>query len=268
MAEPTFDRSRFLAHLTTRRLGHTLIARASVGSTNDVAWEALADGLPDGTTVVADEQTQGRGRAERAWHTAPERGLALSVALHPGCERDRIAIAPLVAGLALARALDRLGLRTRLKWPNDLLHDGRKLAGVLCESRKLATGEDAVVIGAGVNVAQRAEDFPPELRTLATSLALAGCETDRERVAAEFLGALEPLWDEVQEGELGPILAAWKERADGWGEPVTVRTPSGPLTGRARDLDPGGALVLEVDGGRTVTVWAGDVELGAAEERR
>jgi len=268
LAEPTFDRSQFLARLTSRRLGRTLIARASVESTNDVAWEALAGGLPDGTTVVADEQTKGRGRAGRAWHTAPGLGLALSVGLHPGCDREGIGLLPLVAGLALARALDRLGVSTRLKWPNDVLWEGRKLAGLLCELRKLADGEDAVVIGAGVNVGHREADLPPELRESATSLALAGCMTDRESVAAEFLDQLEPLWDEVEEGGRERVLGAWKEHAGGWGERVTVRTPTGALSGIARDLDPSGALVLERDDGRLVQVWAGDVEPLRVEEAR
>ena len=268
MVDATFDRPRFLARLTTRRLGRTLIARARVESTNDVAWEALADGLPDGTTVVADEQTRGRGREGRAWHTAPGQGLALSVALHPGCEREGFGFLPLVAGLALARALDRLGLRARLKWPNDVLWEGKKLAGVLCESRRLATGDDAVVIGVGVNVGQRESDFPPELATLATSLALAGVATDRETVAAELLDSLEPLWDEVEEGGRERVLGAWTERAGGWGDTVTVRTPTGPVTGRARDLDPSGALRLELADGRTVTVWAGDLEPSRVEEAR
>jgi BirA family biotin operon repressor/biotin-[acetyl-CoA-carboxylase] ligase len=268
LVEATFDRSRFNERLTTRRLGRTLLARASVDSTNDVAWEALADGLPDGTTVVADQQTKGRGRAGRSWHTAPGLGLALSVGLHPGCDREGLGLLPLVAGLALGRALDRLGVATRLKWPNDVLWERRKLAGVLCEARKLADGEDAVVIGVGVNVGQRENDLPPELRELATSLALAGCATDRESVAAEFLDALEPLWDEVEEGGHERVLGAWKEHAGGWGELVTVRTPTGPLSGRTRDLDPTGALVLEREDGRLVTVWAGDVEPARVDEAR
>ncbi|HYM79951.1 MAG TPA: biotin--[acetyl-CoA-carboxylase] ligase [Candidatus Limnocylindria bacterium] len=265
-----FDRARFAAHLATRRLGRTLIARAEVESTNDVAWDALMQDAPDGTTVVADVQTRGRGRQGRGWHTAPGRGLALSIALVQGCERLQIGVLPLVAGLALARGLDGLGVATRLKWPNDLLAGatGRKLSGILCESRRLANGDDAAVIGVGVNVSQSDEDFPTELRVTATSLAIEGRAADRETVAAAFLNALEPLWHVVQEGGREPVIAAWKERAAFWGEAVTVRTPSGPVTGVARDLDPSGALVLELAGGRRVTVWAGDLEAGPVEGRR
>src|SRR5262245_2118052 len=125
MIDSHFDRARFTAALTTRRLGRTLIARAEVESTNDVAWEALTAGTPDGTCVVADVQTRGRGRGGHSWHTAPGRGLALSMLLHQGCDRRQMGIVPLLAGLALARGLESLGARAELKWPNDLLIGAR-----------------------------------------------------------------------------------------------------------------------------------------------
>ena len=271
MAEPTFDRARFAARLATRRLGRTLIARAVVESTNDAAWEALAVGAPDGTVIVADAQTRGRGRAGRSWHLAPGKGLALSALLVLGCERRALGVLPLGAGLALARALDRLGAHAELKWPNDLRLDGRKLAGILCETRGAgavsgpAAGE-AVVIGVGVNVLERREDFPAELREVSTSLALAGRAPDRETVAAEFLNALEPLWATLQEGDRAAVIEAWRARADFWGRPVRARTAAGVLEGRARTLDPDGGLVLALADGREVTVVAGDLEGGAAAD--
>lgn len=267
MADPTFDRATFEARLKTRRLGRPLIARAEVESTNDVAWDALAEGAPDGVAVVADAQTRGRGREGRVWHTAPGRGLALSLGLFEGCERGQLGFVPLVAGLALVRGLGRLGLATaRLKWPNDVLAGGRKLAGILCESRRMADGADAAVIGVGVNVAHAAPDFPDDLRAGATSLALAGLATSREAVAAEFLNALEPLWTTLQEGDRESLREAWKARAGGWGEPVTVRNAGATLRGVARDLGADGSLVLALDDGREVAVVAGDVALAAERE--
>src|SRR5262249_48221811 len=141
-----FDRARFSARLETRRLGRTLIARGSVESTNDAAWEALAAGSPDGTVVVTEEQTRGRGRSGRTRHMAPGKGLAPLVLARlrgpsrgPGGEAPPGArVLPLAAGLALARALERLGAHAELKWPNDLLLSGRKLSGILCETRRAA----------------------------------------------------------------------------------------------------------------------------------
>jgi BirA family biotin operon repressor/biotin-[acetyl-CoA-carboxylase] ligase len=260
LAESRFDRAAFTQRLRTRRLGRTLIARAEAGSTNDVAWEALAQGAGEGVTVIADRQTLGRGREGRRWHQAPGRGLAMSVGLLRGCGPAAAGILPLGVGLALSRALERLGVATRLKWPNDLLAGVRKISGILCESRRVPLG-DAVVIGVGVNVAEQLDDFPAELRPSATSLAMEGCRVSREVVAAEVLNELEPLWRALEEGGEASILAAWRARAAFWGQPVTVRTPSGPLQGIARDLDASGGLILRLEGGREVTALAGDLEV-------
>src|SRR5262245_21387386 len=250
-------------------MGRHLIVRAEVESTNDVAWEAFAQGLPDGTTVVADAQTRGRGRAGRSWQTEPGRGLALSLVMHAGCMpargpgASRGAI-PLAAGLALARGLERIGARAELKWPNDLQIAGRKVAGILCESRRggasgPASGE-AIVIGVGVNVGEERSDFAGALADSATSLAIEGARATREAVAAEFLNAFEPLWAELEEGDPAAVLAAWSERATVWGRAVGVRSPAGEVTGVAKALDSGGGLVIERDG-ETVAVVAGDLEL-------
>jgi BirA family transcriptional regulator, biotin operon repressor / biotin---[acetyl-CoA-carboxylase] ligase len=261
LAEPTFDRRAYERRLTTRHFGRTLVARAETPSTNDLAWDALAAGTPDGTAVVTDAQPQGRGRAGRAWHLAPGKGLALSLVIHQGCDRRQAGTLPLLAGLALARALEVLGVDATLKWPNDLLADGRKLSGILCESRRHPSGSDAAVIGIGVNVAQQRNDFPAELRESATSLALEGCRTTREAVAAGFLNALEPLWDELQERSRAVVLDAWKRRARFWGQVVTVRTPTGSITGVARDLSADGGLLLRLESGEETVALAGDLEL-------
>jgi len=266
LAESAFDRSAFNARLATRRLGRTLVLRAVTGSTNDDAWAAANAGAADGTVVIADHQELGRGRDGRAWHDAPGRGLAMSLLLHPGCDRTAFATTPLVVGLALALALDRLGVDADLKWPNDLLLGGRKLAGILCESRRTAAGAEAFVVGVGVNVSQSAADFPPELREAATSLQLAGhAALDREAVAAAFLNTLEPLWTEHQEGDAIAALDAWRARARFWGRAVSVRTPFGTLAGEALALADDGALVLRTAAGEDVRVLAGDVSIAGVD---
>lgn len=256
----TFDRARFRGALRTRWIGHELIARAAVDSTNDVVWEALAAGAPDGTVAVADAQVKGRGREGRTWHTAPGMGVAMSVLLRPGCERHALSVLPLAAGLALLGAFERLGAHGALKWPNDVLLSGRKVSGILCESRRGPDGDDAVVVGCGINVFQTAADFPPAVRDLATSLALEGVAADRETVAAEVLNAFEPLWTLLDQAGTAAIVEAWRARAAFWGRPLTVRTPAGEVSGIARSLADDGALLLETSGGATVRVVAGDVD--------
>lgn len=259
MAE-AFDRARFSSRLGSQRLGQRLLVRATTGSTNDDAWEALAT-LGDGAAVLALEQTSGRGREGRRWEHAPGQGLALSVALRLGCDVRQAGVIPLAAGLAVARACHALGVtQAQLKWPNDVLVREAKLAGVLCEMRRAAGGGDAVVIGIGLNVRQRAEDFPEELRAQATSLRLENADVALEDAAAEVLRQLEPLWNEVQEGDRAAVLAEWSRHSTHWGQWVTVRTPRGPVAGVALRLDPDGSLVLRNEAGSEVTVLAGDVQ--------
>jgi BirA family biotin operon repressor/biotin-[acetyl-CoA-carboxylase] ligase len=260
-----FDRGRFEALLATRRLGRPLVVRAETGSTNDDAWDALAAGAGEGFTVIAEAQTKGRGRLGRRWHTAPGRSLAMSLLLVRGCDAGALAATPLIAGLALRRALRRLGAAAELKWPNDLLLGGRKLAGVLVESRGAAAGGDrAVVVGVGVNVSQDPAAFPEDVRAVATSLAAHGCHARREDLAAAFLGEMEPLWDGLEAGGPAPALAAWRAECAMWGRAVTVATSTGTVGGVARDLDGEGRLVVETAAGGLVALAAGDVTLGAA----
>jgi BirA family biotin operon repressor/biotin-[acetyl-CoA-carboxylase] ligase len=262
----SFDRALYESRLRTRRLGRSLLARAEAESTNDAAWDALGEGMPDGFVVVADVQSAGRGRQGRSWHHAPGKGLALSVLLHQGCDRRQFGTLSLVAGLALARALERFGADAELKWPNDLLLAGRKVSGILAESRANPRGGDAAVIGTGVNVLQQPEDFPAELAHLATSLAIEGVRASREEISAEYLNALEPLWAELQEGDRGAVLEAWKKRAGFWGRELRVSSPAGVVVGVARDLDSNGGLVLEQADGSRVAVVAGDAEFAPAKQ--
>jgi BirA family biotin operon repressor/biotin-[acetyl-CoA-carboxylase] ligase len=260
-AESGFDRARFEAALTTRVLGRALILRDEAGSTNDVTWEAMTADGADGTTVIAERQPAGRGRAGRRWHLTPHRGLALSVALSSRGDRRETALLPLAAGLALAEALESLGADPELKWPNDVLIRGRKLAGILTESRRLPGRGDTVVVGVGVNVLDTREDLPLELREHTTSLAIEGVRTTREAVAAAFLDAFERRCDGLATGAREALLVAWSSRSRVWGRPVVVHAPTAIIRGVAIRLDPDGGLVVrDADGAETV-VLAGDVTL-------
>jgi BirA family biotin operon repressor/biotin-[acetyl-CoA-carboxylase] ligase len=197
----------------------------------------------------------------RVWHSSPGKGLALSVLLHPGCDPTTLSTTPLVAGLALRRGLDALGVEAWLKWPNDLLVRGRKLSGILAESRRNAEGMDVIVLGVGVNVSQESQDFPPELRDRATSIAIEGREAGREAVAAAFLNALEPLWDEHVEGDPGKVLDAWRSEAGFWGRRIVAHTPQGRVEGVAYGLDVRGGLVVRTPAGETRTVVTADLEV-------
>lgn len=181
-----------------------LIVLRRTASTNDVARALAERGAPSGTTIIAEEQSAGRGRHGRVWRAPYGRALLLSMLLRPrlrGGDEARTGTLPLRAGLAAARAIDdTTGEDTRIKWPNDVLLRGRKLAGVLCEG-SLAAGPDAfLVVGVGVNVLLEAADFPPELRTRATSLRLAlGRDVPRGALAGAVVARLRRSLAEVRD---------------------------------------------------------------------
>jgi BirA family biotin operon repressor/biotin-[acetyl-CoA-carboxylase] ligase len=261
-----FDAQRFADRLGTGFVARTFEVRKTTASTNDDAWVALAAGGPDGVAVIADEQRSGRGRMGRQWSHAVGQGLALSVGLRVPRGAAATSTIPLAAGLAVADALAALGFEPRLKWPNDVLLDGRKVAGVLCEMRRMRE-DDAVVVGIGVNVAQRPQDFPPTLAGQATSLAIAGAAVSLEDAAARVCDALEVRVLQLRRGDRAGVLEAWSARAAFWGEPVTVRAPDGDVTGVALRLDPDGALVLRMEGGEW-TAMAGDLLAGDVDGAR
>lgn len=219
-------------------------------STNDRARE-LADRGETDVAVLADEQTGGRGRFDRAW-ASPSGGIYCSVLVRPQLTPDRLGLLTLAAGVAAVEAAAAVGVDAACKWPNDLQSpDGRKLAGILAES---ATADGAVewaVVGLGLNANVDPEVLPPE----ATSLqGLAGNEVDRRAVTQAYLEALDA-WRADPDG----VADAWRERTSTLGRAVRVRTADGEFVGTADDIDEGGALRVETAGG-TKRVPTGDCE--------
>lgn len=215
-------------------------------STNERA-KALADtGAPHGTLVTADEQTAGRGRQGRAWSAPPRTSLLLSLLVR-GLE-ERQALLPLTAAVAVCHALPELDCR--IKWPNDVWVEGRKLSGILLEGRP---HEGWAVLGIGLNVNVRAEDLPLELRDTATSVAAAtGEPRDIDQELATLLESLGR-WIEASEDE---ILAAWRERDALLGRDVKWADGEG----RAAGIDDSGALLVETADG-LVELNAGEIHL-------
>lgn len=228
-------------------------AWASLGSTNDRARARARAGAPSWLVVLADEQTEGRGRSGRRWHSPRGLGLWMSflVRRHPAGEG---ALTPLLAGLAAARAIEgRTGLEVGVKWPNDLWIGSRKVAGVLCESVGAL-----VVVGIGVNVRQRPDDFPPELRSLATSVeAEAGATLSRGRLAGGILDEARVLLDRPSPRLDPPILEELGRRDVLGGRAVRV----GGRRGIGAGVDPLGRLLVETAPGDVRPVIAGHVDL-------
>jgi BirA family biotin operon repressor/biotin-[acetyl-CoA-carboxylase] ligase len=231
------------------------LSRAS--STNDVAAHLANLGAEEGTTVVADAQTAGRGRMGREWFSPAGAGLYVSIVLKPA--RDRSALLTLAAGVALVEGVRAsTGLSPEIKWPNDLLVGRRKLAGILAEAAAQGTDLEFVVLGFGVNLRQAA--YPPELANRVTSIeGEVGRPADRALVLGEILSSLATRYGDLQQGRFDAILGAWRLHAASLrGALVEWDTVGGVRRGRAEDIDATGALLVRGDG-RTDRLIAGEV---------
>jgi BirA family transcriptional regulator, biotin operon repressor / biotin---[acetyl-CoA-carboxylase] ligase len=230
-----------------------------VDSTNRVALTLARAGAAEGTLVIADAQTKGRGRLKRNWVSPGGLNLYLSAVLHPGRDGCALSLLSIMAGLAVCDALREWDSRAAIKWPNDVLIDGRKIAGILAEVE--GEGENQVVaLGIGVNLNSTEEDFPPDLRQKAGSVRMAtGARIDRARFAACLLGHLERRYDELRRDGPEPVRTAWWERSCLVDRHVTVARPGGEIRGRAVGLDEDGALRLQLDSGGQERVVVGDV---------
>jgi BirA family biotin operon repressor/biotin-[acetyl-CoA-carboxylase] ligase len=233
-----------IAHVRDRLgcLGSTIVYHPTIGSTNDVAATLASEG----TVVVADEQTAGRGRRGHTWFSPPGSGLYASVVLTPGRARiDRVratTLLTLMAGVAIAEGIETAsGLRVDLKWPNDLFVGRRKLAGILAEK----TPEEFIVLGYGINIGPMA--YPSEIADRATSLeSELGRAVDRHLLFAETLTALARRYGELLDGRFDAILDAWRGRApSATGARVRWAEQSGTTAG----IDDHGALLVRVDDG-------------------
>src|SRR5262249_34506064 len=232
----------------------------AIGSTNDLLKTQARAGAAPWTVVLADAQTAGRRRQGRQW-SSPPGNLYLSVLLRPEPADGRWSVLPLAAGLAVAEALAAGGTDARLKWPNDVLVGGRKVAGLLAEASSGRDGLDSIVVGIGVNVARCPDDLPADVRASVTCLEedLAR-PVDRIEVAAGVLARLTAWYHRLAREGSGPVQSAWRERAvPWWGRTVEARSGTRLLRGIARDIDEGGALVLELEDGTRALLHSGEV---------
>jgi BirA family biotin operon repressor/biotin-[acetyl-CoA-carboxylase] ligase len=242
--------------VATTRFGTPHRHFRQVGSTNTVARELAAAGAPHGTVVTADEQTAGRGRQGRTWTAPPGAALLYSAIVRPLGPRQ--SVLPLAVALAVCEVAEQLrpGVECKVKWPNDIHLDGRKLAGILIEARPQ---DGWAVIGVGLNLTIAADNFPPELRGRATSL-FAGAPTPTNRGYAGISRSASELSERIEEwieAETDAVLAAWRGRDALRGREVSWEKGSGVAEG----IDERGYLVVRIADGDRVALGAGDVHL-------
>jgi BirA family biotin operon repressor/biotin-[acetyl-CoA-carboxylase] ligase len=253
------------AGLETKFVGRTILSRSSVTSTNAEA-KRIAPSAENGTVVVAEVQTVGRGRMERSWHS-PKGGVWMSVILKPHIPPALASRVNMAAAVALARALEGLyGLDVRIKWPNDLLVGEMKVSGILTEIGAEMDSLDYAVVGIGINANLDPDLFPEEWK--ATSISrLLGRDVLRARLVQRVLEELEGACEEV-EASFDQVYEEWKDRSATLGRRVRIITRSGEFEGRAAALEADGALVVRRDDGPFERVIAGDcVHLRPAIEK-
>ena len=249
--------------LDTSVLGRRVEFHETIDSTNREAVERAAGGAPEGTVVVADSQSRGRGRFQRFWDSPPGVNLYFSTILRPDVGAVRLPELPLLTAAALHQALTKLvpSMKAVIKWPNDILVGERKLAGILCESKVARSGAASVVVGIGLNVNGR--EFDPSLEGAATSLLLkSGRRWSRPEVMAGVLNRLEYLYDDwVAAEDLKEIVPYLEEYSSLIGRRVEIAGGGSAVTGVARAISPAGKLIVESPDGTLHYLSAGDVSL-------
>ncbi|TLS53122.1 biotin--[acetyl-CoA-carboxylase] ligase [Paenibacillus antri] len=232
-----------------------------VESTQNAAHEALLAGAPEGALVLAEGQSAGRGRFGRVWFSPPGKGIYVSFLLKPNVP---LAVAPqmtLLISVALCRAIRKeTGANATIKWPNDILIDGRKVCGILVETMLEADVVKAMIAGVGITANVRRDELPEELRDRVTSLLEAtGAPVSREAIVGSFFEQLEWLYDAYRKEGFGPVRTLWEALTSTLHGRVRVATPQGVSEGVAEGITEEGALLVRDDEGRVHTMYSGDL---------
>jgi len=247
--------------LTTRTIGSEILHFAEIASTNTLAMDLAHKGAADGTVVIAETQTGGKGRLGRTWES-PRGNLYLSAILRPGVPVHKAPLITLMGAVAVAEAVrEHLGAPAGIKWPNDVLIGGKKVAGLLTEMSAEPDRIRHIVLGIGVNVNMGVRELAPEVRRTATTLAAAtGARVDRTSFAKALLAGLDKWYQRFLKNE-AYVLEAWKELNVTLGSRVAVSGAGRTLEGFAHGVDAEGRLILKLDDGTLRQVTAGDVTI-------
>lgn len=251
------------AGLKTEKLGRSLVFYDSIGSTQKEALRLADEGAADGTLVITNEQTAGRGRMGHNWKSQRGVTITMSLILRPDLPIDQTPQLTLLTAVAAADTIEvNTGLSCGIKWPNDILYKGRKLVGILTELQAEATFVKAVVIGIGINVNTDMGMVPDELKATATSLyGLTGKKYDLTEFVQVFLLDFERLYRLYLRNGFSAIKPLWEKRAISLGKQIRVRRPGGRiLEGTAIGIDDSGVLLLKDHNGSLTKIYSADIE--------
>jgi len=249
--------------LAGKLIGHKLYYYPEIGSTNDEAYRLGLEGAPEGTVVIADMQTKGKGRLQRVWHSPAGINLYTSIILRPQIKTAAAPQISLVAGVAVTELLGQFCPgRVELKWPNDVLINGKKICGILAQMKTEADQIDFVVVGIGMNVNIRQDQFPADITDIATSLwAETGREISREDLIISLYEIFAKWYKKLLQDGFASIKERWLHYAAMIGRNVQISYFNETLTGKALGIDDSGALILFDSHGKTINITAGDATI-------
>jgi BirA family biotin operon repressor/biotin-[acetyl-CoA-carboxylase] ligase len=237
--------------LRTRVVGSQIIVRKRAHSTMDLAAEYAARGYPEGTVVFALEQTAGRGRFGARWWSPPGASLLFSVALWPRRAHASPALLTFAGAVAVAETLHRLyGIEARIRWPNDVVVGGRKIAGVLVEARSASRVKPLAILGVGVNLTVKVAEMPPELVSIATSVAVeTGSAPDQNLTARTLLRCLDRWYRRLQEKGAGPLIRQWSRLSSTLSRRAVLSEGGRIYRGEVTRITASGQLVVRLASG-------------------
>ncbi len=247
----------------TKIIGREIQVYRETTSTNDIIEKLARDGVREGVVVFAESQTRGRGRLGRKWVSPANKGLWFSILLRPHLHPQESTQLTVASATALRRAiLNTTELKPEIKWPNDILIGGKKVAGILTELRAELDRVHHITLGIGVDVNVAAAELPAEIRSIATSLMVeAGTEISRVELAAAIIRELDKDYCRVCNGEFSEVADEWEAGCATIGRNVKVHMGDRTISGRAESLDDDGALLVRTEHGRLERVIGGDVML-------
>ncbi|HYK71952.1 MAG TPA: biotin--[acetyl-CoA-carboxylase] ligase [Pseudoneobacillus sp.] len=249
--------------LKTKFFGHTIQYEESVESTQRIAHRLAYEHAPEGTIVIAEEQLSGRGRMDRKWYSPKYTGVWMSIILRPNIPLAKAPQLTLIAAVAVVQTIEELtGLSPEIKWPNDILINGKKMTGILTELQAEADRINSIIMGIGINVNQELKDFPIELQELATSIAIEkGSLHSRAAIIRSVLSNLERLYLLYLEKGFYPIKLLWEGYAISIGKDIRARTLTNVIEGKALGITDDGVLRIEDKTGKIHLVYSADIEI-------
>jgi BirA family biotin operon repressor/biotin-[acetyl-CoA-carboxylase] ligase len=250
--------------LKTKIFGRSVLSYSKVDSTNIVAYELAEKGMKEGTVILADEQAKGKGRHGRHWSSPSKGGIYMSCILRPTIAPNEIPRITLLAAVAVAQAIrDFSSLEATIKWPNDIMIDGKKICGILTEMKAEQDSVDFVVLGIGINVNVSARQLPKGATSIKEELHRAGVKAMLSRVelTKKVLEKLEEYYNLMKSEGFDPIIDIWKDLSVMIGSRVKVSIHGRTFEGLAHDINPDGALVVRTESGVLEKVSSGDVTM-------